>query len=54
VLVGAWVVGAAPADPDAWPGPPPGVPPAVASTQEPTVTALMSTVFVWLIVVAAV
>jgi hypothetical protein len=55
VVVAAAVVGAAPAEADAWPEPPgPGAPPAVASTQEPTVTALMSAVLVWLIVVAAV
>ena len=43
------------AEADAWPEPPaPGAPPAVASTHEPTVTALMSAVLVWLIVVVPV
>ena len=51
----AAVVEAALAETDAWPEPPaPGAPPAVASTQEPTVTALISAVLVWLIVVVPV
>ena len=46
------VVGGALGDAVVCPVPPaPGTPPAVASTQEPTVTAVMSAVLVWLIVV---